>query len=171
MKLKLLIVIFTFSAYFSYSQNENFYSFNLDSIQYKLQRAGSGEEFSEIYSVLDSLKKPKYLIYVVISLLEKNSIDYAIDEFYENEKFINSLYHRLNCYPINTPIKNIRGNTLGFENQIEFENRANKIEMPGLLFSTVKHNRLYHILFMIPNQEMFLNHKDEIYRILNSLEI
>jgi len=169
--MKFLTLLLAFCTYFGYSQSETFYSLNLDSVQYEFQRTGSDEEFSEIYSVMDSLNTPKYLIYVIISILGQDNTEYTINDLYEDEKFVYSLYNRLNCYPINNPTKKIRGNTIGFENQIKFENKVSKEGMPGLLFSALKQNKLFHVLFMVPNQKMFLSNENEIYAILNSLKL
>ena len=165
----LSILFFTFWSVFGQSEKE--YKLNLNNIQYEYQRTGSEQGFTDIYTVKDKTGKPKYLIYVIMSLLDNDGFGYIIDDFYEDEDFILGLYDQLKCFPKSKAKKSQRGNTLGYESQIDFKNEGNGIKMPGLMYSALQKNKLYHILFMLPNYEMKINYESELNEVLNSLEL
>lgn len=152
-------------------QSEKGYKLDLTNIQYEYQRTRAEHGFTDIYTVKDKAGKPKYLIYVIMSVLADEGLEYEIEDFYEDEDFVLGLYEQLKCFPESKVKKSQRGNTLGYESQIGFKNEKNSTKMPGVMYSTLHINKLYHVLFMLPNYEMKRNYESELNEVLNSLEL
>lgn len=166
----IVLSILVLSSYTVFGQGEIDYKLSIVS-QYEYQRNQSKEGFTDIYTVRNKKGQPKYLIYVIMSSLPEDRTNSVIEEFYKDEVFTQSLYNQLKCYPVSGVKKSERGNTEGYESKIEFQNKGNMIKMPGILYSTISARKIYHVLFMTPNQETYNKSESEMRNILNSLQI